>query len=98
MQAGAAQAGAAKGRDPRTSGIIAAAIEVHRQLGPGLMESTYEQCLARELVLRGFSIQQQVGLPLEYKGFPVDCGYRIDLIVNNQVIVEIKAVEAIHPV
>jgi hypothetical protein len=68
-------------RDPRTSEIIAAAIEVHRQLGPGLLESTYEECFCRELQLRNIPFARQVGLPLEYKGVRVDCGYRIDVIV-----------------
>ena len=85
-------------RDPRTSEIIGAAIEVHRQLGPGLLESTYEECFCRELQLRNIPFERQVGLPLEYKGVRVECGYRIDVIVNNEVIVEIKAVEAMHPV
>jgi GxxExxY protein len=91
MQTGAVQ-------DSRTSEIIAAAIEVHRQLGPGLLESTYEECFCRELQLRKVPFERQVGLPLEYKGVRVECGYRIDVIVNNEVVVEIKAVEAIHPV
>ena len=85
-------------RDPRTSEIIAAAIEVHRQLGPGLLESTYEECLCRELQLRNIPFERQVALPLEYKGVRVECGYRIDVIVNDEVVVEIKAAEAIHPV
>jgi len=85
-------------RDPRTSEIIAAAIEVHRRLGPGLLESTYEECFCRELQLRGVPFERQVGLPLEYKGVRVECGYRIDVIVNDEVIVEIKTVEAIHRV
>ena|SRR2546423_2629243 len=85
-------------RDPRTSEIIAGAIEAHRQLGPGLLESTYEECFCRELQLRNIPFARQVGLPLEYKGVRVDCGYRIDVIVNDEVVVEIKAVEAIHPV
>ena len=85
-------------RDPRTSEIIAAAIEVHRQLGPGLLESTYEECFCRELELRGIRFGRQVALPLEYKGVRVECGYRIDVIVNDEVVVEIKSVEAIHPV
>jgi GxxExxY protein len=85
-------------RDPRTSEIIAAAIEVHRQLGPGLLESTYEECFCREPQLRSIAFERQVALPLEYKGVRVECGYRIDVIVNNEVVVEIKAVEAIHPV
>lgn len=85
-------------RDPRTSEIIAAAIEVHRHLGPGLLESTYEECFCRELQLRGIAFAREVALPLEYKGVRVECGYRIDVIVNDEVVVEIKAVDAMHPV
>ena len=85
-------------QDPRTAAIIGAAIEVHRQLGPGLLESAYEQCLCHELYLRGLSFQCQVDLPVSYKGLQLDCGYKIDLIVNDEVIVELKAVEKILPV
>ena len=85
-------------RDPRTEEIIAAAIEVHRHLGPGLLESAYEQCLCRELQLRNLSFKRQIDLPVEYKGIKLDCGYRIDLIVNNEVVVELKAIEKILPV
>jgi GxxExxY protein len=70
--------------------IIGAAIDVHRGLGPGLLESAYEACLLHELSLRGLSSQRQVALPLEYKGAQLDCGYRLDLLVENLVIVEIK--------
>ena len=79
--------------------IVGAAIEVHRCLGPGLLESAYEHCMCRELVLRGISFERQVGLPLDYKGVKLDCGYRLDLVVENRVIVEIKTIErfeAIH--
>src|SRR5258708_33470083 len=85
-------------RDPPTSPIIAAAIEVHRHLGPGLLESAYEQCLCHELHLRRMVFKCQVDLPLSYKGLKLDCGYKIDLIVGDQVIVELKAVEKILPV
>lgn len=85
-------------RDPRTSPIIGAAIEVHRQLGPGLLESAYEQCLCHELYLRGMDFERQVDLPVSYKGLMLDCGYRIDLIVSQKVIVELKSVERILPV
>jgi len=81
-----------------TDQIIGAAIEVHRILGPGLLESAYEECMARELVLRGLSFRRQVPVPLEYKGMAVDCGYRLDLMVEDKVIVELKAVLKLDPV
>ncbi|MFZ2492056.1 MAG: GxxExxY protein [Thermoanaerobaculia bacterium] len=81
-----------------TSGIIGAAIEVHRSLGPGLLESAYEECLEQELVLRGVPCRRQVALPVEYKGVRLRCAYRIDLLVADAVIVEIKAVTMIEPV
>ena len=84
--------------DPRTASIIAAAIDVHRALGPGLLESAYEQCLCHELQLRGSRFQRQVDLPLRYKGLKLDCGYKIDLLVNDEVILELKAVEKLLPV
>ncbi|MGE5251476.1 MAG: GxxExxY protein [Bacteroidota bacterium] len=82
-----------------TEGIIGAAIEVHKALGPGPLESAYSTCLAYELKQRGFDVLQEVPLPLVYKGAQLDCGYRLDLLVNETVIVEIKSVEelaAIH--
>ena len=85
-------------KDPRTSPIIGAAIEVHRQLGPGLLESAYEQCLCHELHLVGLPFKCQVDLPVSYKGLKLDCGYKIDLVVNDEVIVELKSVERILPV
>ena len=78
--------------------VIAAAIEVHRALGPGLLESAYLACLIRELELRSVSFRSQVAVPLTYKGTSVDCGYRIDLLVENRIVVELKAVEQIHPI
>jgi GxxExxY protein len=81
-----------------TPEIIGAAIEVHRLLGPGLLESAYETCLAYELKNLGLSVEQQKPLPLVYKEIHLDHGYRIDLLVNNLVIVELKAVEQITPV
>ena len=84
-------------RDPRTSAIIGAAIEVHRYLGPGLLESAYEECLCHELHLLGLAFERQVDLPVAYKGLKLDCGYRIDLIVQNQVVLELKAIERILP-
>ena len=81
-----------------TGEIIGAAIEVHRQLGPGLLESTYAACLCRELELRNIGFECQKPLPLEYKGVRLDCGYRLDLLVAGLVIVEIKSVEALAPI
>ena len=81
-----------------TEKIMGVAIEVHRHLGPGLLESAYEECLCRELELRGLSFERQKPLPLEYKGIKLDCGYRIDIVVENKVILELKCVDAIAPV
>lgn len=81
-----------------TRAIIAAAIEVHRAMGPGLLESAYEECLCRELTLRQLPFERQCPLPLEYKGLRLDCGYRLDLLVDNAVVVEIKAVESLQPI
>ena len=81
-----------------TEQILGGAIAVHRALGPGLLESTYEACLAFELVDRGLTIVRQAALPVVYRGVRIDCGYRLDLVVEGRVIVEIKAVERILPV
>jgi GxxExxY protein len=81
-----------------TREIIAAAIEVHRALGPGLLESAYQACLSKELQLRSLEFVQQVELPLTYKDVKVDCGYRIDLIVMNRVVIELKSVQELLPV
>ena len=81
-----------------TESIIGAAIEVHRALGPGLLESAYEECLCRELSLREIPFERQRPLPVEYKGTTLDCGYRLDLLVMGTVVVEIKAVESIEPI
>jgi GxxExxY protein len=81
-----------------TGKIIGLAIQVHRNLGPGLLESAYETCLAYELNQAGFSVERQKGLPLRYKNVRLDCGYRLDLLINKQVIVEIKAIDAILPI
>ena len=78
--------------------IIGAAIEVHRELGPGLLESTYQACLAHELSLRGIPFVSQLDLPLTYKGVQPDVGYRIDLLVDDKIIVELKAVERVTPI
>jgi GxxExxY protein len=85
-------------RDPRTSPILGAAIEVHRHLGPGLLESAYEECLCHELYLRGLTFQRQLDLPVQYKGLKLDCGCRIDLLVQNEIILELKAVEKLMPI
>jgi GxxExxY protein len=82
-----------------TGDIIGAAIEVHKALGPGLLESAYEECLCRELELRGISFKRQQTLPVLYKGLRLDCGYRVDLVVEESVIVELKACDellAVH--
>ncbi|MBT3300717.1 MAG: GxxExxY protein [Candidatus Marinimicrobia bacterium] len=81
-----------------TNKIIGAAIEVHKALGPGLLESAYEKCLMKEFELSNISFKSQIELPLEYKGIRVDAGYRIDLIVKEKVIIELKAVESLIPV
>jgi len=85
-------------KDPRTSLIIGAAIEVHRTLGPGLLESAYEECLCHELHLRGLTFERQVDLPVLYKGLQLDCGYKMDLVVEREVVLELKCVEKILPV
>jgi len=78
--------------------VIGCAIEVHRELGPGLLESAYEQCLAHELRLRGIPFELQKVMPVDYKGVQIDCGYRLDLLVDGQLIIELKAVAAIEPI
>ncbi len=79
-----------------SSRVIGCAIEVHRTLGPGLLESTYEQCLAHELALSDISFKLQYLLPVEYKGLQLDCGYRVDLLIEDKIILELKAVDEIH--
>jgi len=78
--------------------MIGAAIEVHRHLGPGLLESAYEACLAYELRDLGFKLEQQKPLPVVYKNVRLDCGYRLDLVVEDSVVVEVKAVEQLAPI
>ena len=78
-----------------TEQIIGAAIEVHKALGPGLLESVYEECLCHELHLRGLRFQRQVTVPVIYKGVALDCGYRLDLIVEDTVILELKSIDRI---
>lgn len=84
--------------DLLTSKIIGAAIDVHRVLGLGLLESAYEACLIYELRLRGLKVEAQKPLPILYKDVMIDCGYRLDLVVEGQVIIEIKSVNAIIPI
>jgi GxxExxY protein len=81
-----------------TEKIIGAAMEVHRALGLGLMESAYEACLMYELAQQGLKVEQQKPMPLVYKGIQLDCGYRLDLLVEDTVIIEIKALEELHPI
>jgi len=81
-----------------TEMIIGAAIEVHRVMGPGLLESAYEECLCYELNRLGLKFKRQVQMPVPYKGLKLDCGYRLDLVVEDSVIVELKAVECLLPV
>jgi len=81
-----------------TDAIIGAAIEVHRILGPGLLESAYEQCLCHELALRKLAFRRQESVPVIYKAVRLDCGYVLDLVVEDQVVVELKAVDILLPV
>jgi GxxExxY protein len=84
--------------DQITGAIIGAAIEVHRALGPGLLESAYRACLVYELRRRGWLVEPEKPLPVTYKGVELDCGYRLDLVVQDTVIVELKAVEEVIPI
>ena len=84
--------------DELSRAVIGCAIEVHRNLGPGLLESTYRQCLAYELSHAGLSFQMEVPLPVRYKETLLDCGYRIDLLVNGDLVVEAKSVETLLPI
>ena len=81
--------------DELSERVIGCAIEVHRGLGPGLLESTYEQCLAHELSLSGLEFKRQHPLPVEYKGVCLNCGYRVDVLIEGRLIVELKSVEQI---
>ena len=81
-----------------TREIIGAAIEVHKLLGPGLLESAYEECLARELVLRNIRFERQKPAPVVYKDVRLECGYRMDFLIDGRVVLELKAVEALAPV
>ncbi len=81
-----------------TQQIIGAAIEVHRQLGPGLLESTYEECLCHELMIRRLNFERQKPIPLVYKDAKLDCGYRLDLLVEGRIVVELKSVDGLGPI
>ena len=81
-----------------THEIIGAAIEVHKRLGPGLLESAYEECFAHELSLRNLRVDRQVGIPIVYKDTKLECGYRIDLLVEGRIVVELKSVESLAPI
>lgn len=81
-----------------TEKIIGAAIEVHRTIGPGLLESAYEECLAHEMRIRGLNFERQVPLPVVYKGVTLDCGYRLDFRVEKAVVLELKALDALQPI
>ena len=81
-----------------TRRVIGAAIEVHKELGPGLLESVYEECLCREFDLHRFSYERQKQLPVEYKGVRLDCGFRLDVVVEGQLILELKSCERLEPI
>ena len=81
-----------------TGKVIGAAIEVHKQLGPGLLESAYEECLSRELELRQVAHKRQKPLPIEYKGVKLDCGYRLDVVVEDLVLLELKSCDRIEDI
>ncbi len=81
-----------------TGEIIGAAIDIHRILGPGLLESAYEECMVFELSERGFTIRRRLELPVRYRGKKPDAGYRIDLLINEEVIVELKSIQRIEPI
>lgn len=90
--------GQAEERDPLTQDVIGSAIEVHRHLGPGLLESAYEECLCYELRQRNLSFQRQVPLYLAYKAVRLECAYRLDLVVEGSLIIELKTVERLLPI
>jgi GxxExxY protein len=81
-----------------TGAVIGAAMEVHRTLGPGLLESAYRQCLGRELAVRRIPYEQERPLPLEYKGIHCECGYRLDFLIASTLVVEVKSVEELSPI
>ena len=81
-----------------TEAIIGASMEVHRALGPGLLESTYEMCFCRELAIRGIPFERQVPISVEYKGVKLDCGYRADIVVDGTILLKIKAIDSLLPI
>ena len=81
-----------------TGKVIGAAIEVHKALGPGLLESAYEECLCHEFKLRSFPFERQKELPIEYKGLKLDCGYRLDIVVWSKIILELKSCSELQPI
>ena len=81
-----------------SSSIIGAAIEVHKAIGPGLLESAYEECMCHELNIRGFAFERQRPLTVRYKGIYLDCGYRLDVVVEGAIILELKSCETIKPI
>jgi GxxExxY protein len=85
-------------RDPLTDRVIGAAIEVHRILGPGLLESVYQKCLCHELALRGIAFQEQVELPVVYKGVDLGCNFVMDIVVEDKLVLELKAIEKLAPI
>ena len=85
-------------KDPLSEKVIGAAIEVHRNLGPGLLESAYEECLCYELNKTGIAFQRQTEIPINYKGDNIDCGYRADLVIEGDLLVELKAVDKLLPI
>ena len=98
MEQGDRETGRAEGGSFLTGAIIGACMEVHSLLGPGLLESVYEDCLCRELSLRGLRFERQRPMPIRYKGITLEGGLRVDLVVEDQVLVELKAVERVLPV
>jgi GxxExxY protein len=92
---GAENAEIVKSLNELTEAIIGSGMEVHRALGPGLLESTYEMCLCRELSIRGLRFERQVPIAVEYKGVKLDCGYRADVVVEDSILVEIKAIDSL---
>ncbi|MCH7695395.1 MAG: GxxExxY protein [Proteobacteria bacterium] len=86
------------GSDPITEVVIGCAIEVHRELGPGLLESAYEECLAYELKVQGLDIKRQIELPIKYKSVELKCGYRMDILIPDKLVIELKTVEKLLPI
>ncbi|HET6933471.1 MAG TPA: GxxExxY protein [Candidatus Angelobacter sp.] len=97
-ETGAARAAQKLRHEDLTKQIIGAAIEVHKTVGPGLLEGVYEECLCHELTLRKLRFERQLLVPVLYKGVSLDCGYRLDIVVEETVILELKSVDRIHPI